>query len=442
MTAPAPSVVPGRRRFRPYGAAERMFYSKEKELLLSGPAGTGKSRAELEKIHLCAMKYPGMRALFLRKTRKSLTEAALFTFETKVVQAHHPILRGPTRPFRHNYRYPNGSEIVVGGLDNPDRVMSTEYDMAYVQEAPECTEEDWELVTTRLRNGAMPYQQLLADANPDSPTHWLYQRCQAGRTLLLESRHEDNPTVTATYLATLDALSGVRYQRLRLGLWVAAEGMVYEGWDPAIHRVQRFDIPKDWARYWVVDFGFTHPFVWSAYAQDPDGRLYRYREIYRTQRLVEDHAKEILTVVKRENDPKPSAIICDHDAEDRATLERHLGMETTAAHKSVSDGIQAVASRLKVAGDGKARMFFLRDSLVERDPNLADRKLPCCTEEEPEGYVWNLGGGRRKGEEPVKENDHGLDAARYMVAHLDGLKPYYLPQAFAGPAREVGWPRR
>ena len=98
---------------------------------------------------------------------------------------------------------------------------------------PALSEDDWESLTTRLRNGAMPYQQLLADTNPDAPTHWLKRRCDAGRTLLLESRHEDNPSVTADYLARLDRLTGARLWRLRHGRWVSAEGVVYEGWDPA-----------------------------------------------------------------------------------------------------------------------------------------------------------------------------------------------------------------
>ena len=66
------------------------------------------------------------------------------------------------------------------------------------------------------------------------------------------------------------------------------------------------------------------------------------------------------------------------------------------------------------AGDGKPRLCFLRDSLVERDADLADRKKPACTEEEMESYVWDA-----NKEKPVKEADHGLDGCRYMIAHRD-----------------------
>lgn len=449
MATAAPiALTPEMRPFRPTGRMRQFAVDYSDEVLLSGPAGTGKSRMCLEKLFRAANQYPGSRHLILRKTRESLTEAALETFETKVVPPGHPILEGAQRRMRQKYLLANGSEIVVGGLDKPTKVMSTEYDTIYIQEATECTETDWEMATTRLgRNNKMPWAQLMADCNPDAPVHWLYQRAHQGTTRLYETRHEDNPMLwdEATnqpteqgrdYIARLDRLTGVRYKRLRLGLWVAAEGIIYDGWDPAIHRIDRLEIPREWTRVWSVDFGFVNPFVWQAWALDPDGRAYRYREIYHTRRLVQDHARQILEVTQ--GDPAPTAIICDHDAEDVATLERYLKMETMLAHKSVSDGIQAVASRLRTEDDGRARIFFLRDSLVERDPDLMDQKKPCCTEEEFDGYVWNEGRGRRKGEEPLKENDHGMDATRYFVAMADELEPVYQPVSLLGNVRDAG----
>ena len=124
-------------------------------------------------------------------------------------------------------------------------------------------------------------------------------------------------------------------------------------------------------------------------------------------------------------EPKPRAVICDHDAEDRATLEKHLGMSTSAAHKSVSDGIQAVESRLRIATDDiKPRLYVMRGSLVERDPALETAELPMGLEDEVTGYVWDIGEGKKPKEQPVKENDHSCDAMRYMVAELDmGSRP-------------------
>src|SRR5262245_16006672 len=129
----------------------------------------------------------------------------------------HPARRGPGRASRRAYHYPNGSTIVVGGLDDPAKVMSTEDDLAFVQEAIELAEADWEALTTHLRHGVAPSQQLLADTNPDGPGPWPRRRADAGRSLLLEPRHEDNPLLWehsnkrwtpagAAYLAKLDAL--------------------------------------------------------------------------------------------------------------------------------------------------------------------------------------------------------------------------------------------
>jgi phage terminase large subunit len=413
MSDQAPAGV-----YHPLGAAAELFRRQDPEVLLAGPAGTGKSRSCLEKLHLCCMKYPGARALIVRKTRVSLTEAALVTFEEKVLSPGSIIAQGAGRAARQAYHYPNGATAVVGGLDRPQKVMSTEYDLIYVQEAIELSEEDWESLTTRLRNGVMPYQQIIADTNPDAPTHWLKRRCDAGRTVLLESRHEDNPSVTADYLARLDRLTGARLWRLRHGRWVSAEGVVYEGWDPALHLAQLRSIPAEWPRYWSIDFGYTNPFVWQHWAKHPDGRLWLIREIYRTGMLVEDLAREIRAVTQ--NEPRPRAVLCDHDAEDRATLARHLGLPTVAAHKAVSPGIQAVAARLRRAGDGKPRLFLMRDALVSRDPALEESKRPACTAEEFDGYVWDNSAGKRS-EAPLKENDHGLDALRYAVAYVDGV---------------------
>lgn len=421
----AVAITPEMRAYRPYGSAREAMLAKEPEVLMSGPAGTGKSRAWLEKLHICAEKYPGMRALIVRKTRESLTESGLVTWEEKVVPVGHAILGGAQRRMRQAYHYPNGSEVVIGGLDKPGKIMSTEFDLIYVQEAIDLEENDWESLTTRLRNGVMPYQQLVGDTNPDKPAHWLIQRCNKGATRLIESRHEDNPTIWdetkgeytragALYIATLDRLTGPRHARLRHGKWVAAEGQIYEDWDSLVHMMDRRDIPSDWPCWWLVDFGYTNPFVWQEWFEDPDGRLIRATEIYHTKRLVEDHAHQML---ERAICKTPQAIICDHDAEDRATLERHLGMRTVGAKKDVSPGIQAVQARLRKQDDGKPRIYFMRDALVERDSELADAKKPCCTEEEFDGYIWDP--SRKKGEQPLKQDDHGMDTTRYMVAQRD-----------------------
>lgn len=437
------------------GAALSVLECRDPEVLVAGPAGTGKSYACLVKVHLMALQNPGMRALILRKTHVSLSATGLVTLREHVLPE--ALAAGIVRWFGGSgekppgYMYSNGSSISVGGMDNPTKVMSSEYDIIFVQEATEFTKDDWEKCTTRLRNGKVSFQQLLADCNPDGPEHWLKVRCDEGRTRMLYALHTDNPKLFddahvptdagRAYLDTLGRLTGVRKLRLEGGIWAAAEGLIFDNWNPALHITDRKILPKEWRRLWGIDFGFTNPFVWQMWAVDPDGRLILEKEIYRTQRIVADHAQQILDVVTSKADrvltpegkidpnqsrwiyPRPEKIICDHDAEDRATLRRELDMPTTAATKTVSDGIQAMMQRLERAGDGRARMEICRTALVDRDESVADRGLPLGFLGEIPGYVWEPApDGKPNKDRPLKLNDHSMDTARYVCADQD-LKP-------------------
>lgn len=444
-------------RFTPIGACKDIFTCRDPEVLVAGPAGTGKSRACLEKLHMMCLMNPGMRGLICRKTATSLSSTALVTWRKFVVvealNAGVVHYYGGSAQEPASYRYANGSTVVIGGLDKIEKIMSSEYDLVYVQEATDLVENDWESITTRLRNWQVSFQQLLADCNPSHPTHWLKQRCDNGLTTMLQSTHENNPILFQNgemtergkaYLAKLDRLTGVRYQRLRLGNWVAAEGVIYDeftsthllsGIPEAWRKGEALDhagIPISWRRYWAVDFGFTNPFTCQWWAEDGDGRLYLYREIYYTRRTVDQHAKQIIKCVAPEGrwlEPKPTVITCDHDAEGRVVFERETGLSTSNAHKAVSEGIQAVQKRLRDAGDGRHRIYFLRDTLVEEDPELKDAGKPVCLLDEIPGYVWARkvkAGESKEQDEPQKENDHGCDAMRYVVAERDfGIRALY-----------------
>jgi len=447
--------------FECFGAAREFWRYKGPEVILAGPYETGKTLPVLFKLHLLLAKYPGARGLMVRKTYTSLINAAVVTYEKKVLpyipeDPHSAVKKfGGEKP--EFYDYPNTSRLVVGGLDHPDKFLSSEFDFVYVNQAEELSLNDWEQLTGRAtgRAGNAPYTQVMGDCNPSAPTHWILQRA---RLQLFHSRHEDNPTLfdQATGQLTergqrtmdaLDALTGVRYKRGRLGRWAGVEGQVYEEWDDGIHLLDRFDISDTWPRYRSIDFGFTNPFVCQWWAADPDGRLYLYREIYFTNRLVEDHASEILRLEAHKTLDEWQAVTAryakdqsrliaerralaatgerivataaDHAAEDRATLERH-GVSTQPANKAISTGIQAVQTRLRIQKDGRARLFMLRDSLVEADLRLADKRQPLCTHDEVLMYVWpSAADGRPIKEVPVDLFNHGMDAQRYIVMHLD-----------------------
>lgn len=418
-----------------YGGAQAMLDCRDPAVLIDGPVYTGKTMSVLYKGVVFADRYPKARVLLARLTRKSLTESVLVTLEEKILPQQTGIIyHGGDRERRTYYEFPNGSVIVCGGMDpgggvnNRASIMSTEWDLILLFEATEFTEDQIQKLRTRLRNGKAPYQQIVMDCNPGPPTHHLIQAANKGHYTRCPSRHIDNPRLwdkakTAwteegnRYMAVLDNLTGHRRARLRDGLWAAAEGGVYPEWDAAIHLIEPFPIPATWRRFRAIDFGYTNPFVCGWWAIDDDGRIYLYREIYMSKRLVEDHAVQIKAATGAE---KIEYTVADWDAEGRATLDAK-GVSTMPAKKEIEAGIQAVAARLRPAGDGKPRLFIFRDCLLERDTLMSEAKKPGATAEEIEGYLWKKSpDGKPIKEEPNGVDDHGMDMMRYAVMQLDG----------------------
>lgn len=433
---------------------KELLSSRDSRLLLHGPVGCGKTRMALEKMRACCLKYDRCRWLLLSLVRKWLTKSALVTWEEKVVLKEELIPDRVQRGNRYQYRFRNGSIIDVAGLDDPQSVLSTEYDGAIVIEANNVPRDTIEILDGRLRYGRMPYQQLIMDCNPQSPRHWLYRAMHdqikrkdgnAGTWLKgMAFRHTDNPALynedgTLTkfgqeYLARIYEFTGVRFERYVLGRWVQAEGVVYDRWDESLNVVPRFKPPTHWRRVWSIDFGYTNPFVWQDWAIDEDGRMYLVREIYRTKLLVEDAAAMIKQVAS--DVPSPEAIVCDHDREDRATLERHLGMRTIPAQKEILNGIDVVSSRMKPAGDGRPRLMIMDQTLVHSpDEELVEAKEPTGILGEMDEYVWAKSqDGLVTKDKPEDKRNHSMDAMRYAVKYVDGGSQPASEDSYSSPA--------
>lgn len=288
-------------------------------------------------------------------------------------------------------------------------------DIVWMEEGNAFSRQDYEEVIARVRHTAADWQQIIITTNPDAPSHWInLDLILGGEGRVYYSSAVENPYNSAGYLDNLERLTGMMYDRMVLGKWVQAEGAVYADFDPQVHVVDSYTTSKYNRRIRVVDFGFTNPFVCQWWEIDGDGRMFLYREIYKTRGLVEDFTTEITRLSRNE---VIETTIADHDAEDRATMERH-GITTIPAIKDVTSGIQEVNARWRVQPDGRARIFFLRGALVEVDPELESAKKPTNTIEEIPGYSWPKGvDGKPIKEEPLKINDHGCDAARYAAMY-------------------------
>lgn len=419
------------RPYRALGGALEAWRSGHKETLLCGPAGTGKSRAILQKLHFCAQKYPGMRGLITRKTRHSISQTAMVTFEKKVLPSGWLDKYVHFNTTEQQYEYTNGSIIAVGGMDKPSKVMSSEWDMIYPQEATELLEEDWQALTTRLRNGVMPYQQLIGDANPSYPNHWLKIRCDKKITHMILSKHTDNPSITKAYLDTLNNLQGVMRLRLLLGQWAAAEGMVYDEWNPAIHIATKQKLidwnvfhPDGTINRWKVkrfvagvDWGYTNPGVINIFGVDNDGRVYLLREVYRTRKRIEWWVEQAQNL-NAEFDGIDEWI-CDPSEPAYISAFGDAGLNAFGAVNDITPGIDAMKEFLDTAGDDRARFYVYEFSLPVRDELRDNEHQPVCFENEINAYVWpKQKDGQAVKEVPVKLNDHSLDNTRYVCKHL------------------------
>jgi PBSX family phage terminase large subunit len=412
----APEILdPTFKPFVPRGANRELFLRRDRELVIEGPADTGKSRACLEKLHTAMTKYPGARGAMIRKTRNSLRTTAQVTYERWVRPEGASRLWGDSE-----YRYANGSVIYLLGMDDPERIKSMELDMAYVQEASELNEDDWEILTTRItgRGATMPYVQLLADMNPVDPGFWLYAREAAGNVFFLQARHEDNPSITPERIAALDALTGYRYARLRLGLRVAAIGMYFEEWDPTKHIIDEFDIPSEWTRWIAIDWGFADPFCALWFARNPaNKRIYIYREIYAKGLREEQQA----VLIKQKSDgERISQYVADpsmwnarteSNRPSIASIYHACGVPIQPAGNSRISGWQIV--RRGLAGD-EPRVQILRG----RVPNLV-RTLPAMVHDplDSEDLADKVNG--------VKSEDHAVDPLRYgLVAEAQPVQRF------------------
>lgn len=442
------ALTPEQRPFRPYGSAYDALYAKDLEVLCSGPAGTGKSRTWLEKMHLLMQEFKGARALMLRKTRKSLTDAALVTFEDKVLPEGSPIKAGQKRENRHSYLYPNGSEIVLGGMDlsNIDRILSTEYDFIYIQEVTEVGEDVYEKAIRPLRNFVVPYQQIVSDCNPDRPKHWMRRRCLAGKCREVVSRHEDNPLLYnhergefteqgKTYLQTLEHMSGHRLRRLRYGEWCAAEGARFPGLDEDVHQFKfserfPFGLPTTYDILVCVDYGQRAPYcaLWIAIA--PNGDMFVIREDYLPGLTPEEQAQRIAMLTGRNElisvvrmDPSMWNKLPDPLGTRRGTVTQDICIADY--YRAVLGSDPRFGGRIE-RGFNRSRhvAFTTIEQCLGRGNGYPDLFVEQgCTNlwEELEGAEWAEDEARGNKLEDIAENlpDHAITALYYGIhAHV------------------------
>ena len=287
--------------------------------------------------------------------------------------------------------------------------------------------------------------KLFGTTNPDSPYHWL-------KTDYLDREHElnmaafhfeldDNPNLPDEYVADLKKeFTGLWYKRFILGLWVVAEGAIYDMFEEEKHVVYDWKHIPGWSHSHRppfervidgVDYGTTNPTsflrvglwagVWYAFAD----HRHEGGEAKGGQKTDEQHSKAYqqftaaggITVPQARREPKwfkkfqqaggiiPESVEIDPSAASLKTQFKNDGITNIHnADHDVLDGIRVVATGLS---SGKFKIHH------------------SCTEliKEFSTYTWDPKAQEDRGEDkPLKVRDHSLDAARYALMRAIGKR--------------------
>ena len=158
------------------GASLEIQTTREHEWVIAGPAETSKTWACLWKLDTDLRSTPGAQAVLVRKKRTHMNGTVLRTWRQLITIRGGVKVNGGNNP--DSYDYPNGSRLYVIGMDDPQKVLSGEYDWIVVNQAEELSKTDWEMLSMRCtgRGAVTQHPAMYGDCNPGPPTHFLKHR--------------------------------------------------------------------------------------------------------------------------------------------------------------------------------------------------------------------------------------------------------------------------
>lgn len=263
-------------------------------------------------------------------------------------------------------------------------------------------------IQTRL---SRPHSMLFASMNPTYPSHklkkWIdFAKDKDPSYYELQFTVDDNPFLTETYKRDLKkSLSGVFYKRNYLGEWCLAEGAIFDFFDRQYHVVSR---PPRAGEYWIagVDFGMNNAFscvligVNSGTADQSGKKWWVEKEYYwdpkvtGRQKIVSELARDVYDMLEpygvRQVYVDPSALPFKEEL-------KRMRVHVVNANNDVFQGIQKLTQEVK-----EGNLVIVKDCV-----NLI---------REMESYVWDAKKAERGIDEPIKKDDHAIDALRYAIA--------------------------
>jgi PBSX family phage terminase large subunit len=350
--------------------------------------------------------------LMCGKTERTLKRNILDVIESIVGSKNYKLNQGQGEVYIFGRRI-----YIVGANDEraEGKIRGLTLAGAYCDEITLYPESFWTMLLSRL---SVKGAKLFGTTNPDSPYHWLkvnyIDRANELDIKVFSFRLEDNPNLDPNYIEQLKKeYTGLWKKRYIDGLWVMAEGVVYDMFDERKHVISEM---PECERYWVaVDYGTNNPTVFLLQGQKGNV-YYTLKEYYydstKTGRQKTDveYAKDLKEFI---GDKKVTAIIVDPSAASFiAQLRKNGFFNVKKADNEVLDGIRHVSTLLS------NNRYFVHESCK----NLIKEKA---------SYVWDMKAQQKGEDKPLKQNDHASDAERY------GL--YTMRHSMKVIDKPVGW---
>lgn len=372
-----------------------LFDVKDRYLVLCGGRGSGKSEFAARKVFRRCIEEGGHRFLILRKVRKTCQQSVIEVFKRILYQNE---IKFGFNKTDHIITFPghNGvmNEILFDGLDEPEKIKSIKgITSIWIEEATEFTEAEFVEVDLCLREPSPLYKQIIMSFNPDETlAKWIKIRFfdhKDERAYVHLSTVNDNPILDMRikYLADLEALTDETKRKIYLlGLWAALEGRIFS-WDVVPLPAMSFD-----EIFYGGDFG---------YSVNPAALIKIYRK------ADEFWLEEILYETGLTNQDIAGKIK-DNPAFDN----RKPSYWDSAEQKSIEEiyrlGINALPA-LKGPDSVRASIDFLlsrKIHIVQGSENIIRESSRYTWRKDKQGYSLP---------EPVKFDDHTLDAIRYGI---------------------------
>lgn len=400
-------------------------------VLLTGSAGGGKSHIAAEKIHLFCEMYPDSDAVVARKLEKDVKKSCWRMIKEAAKNSGAKFSTADSVA-----EYPNGSVIYFVGMrgeseqENIRSIGRGKVDIAWMEEAHEFEEDDYEEISGRMRGKAGGFSQIILSTNPSHSLHWIYIRLMLDSEASVHtSTAHDNPHNPQSYLDFLDRLTGVKRARLRDGKWVQATGMVISTWEDNWGRRSVIGeaggnvtpeadfIPNGGPVWLLADDGYvgkyiekhrrftqaSHPRVFLLAQKRSDDQLAVFAESYKVRVRKDNHINIMKRLCKQHGWPWPNYAVHDSASPSLGTALRQAGI------RSVYPGTKNLSDSIDVFRDA-----------VGPDENDWRQIIvhPRCRLVRLEMTAWAYD---KKGN-PSKYFDNGPDTIRYGIYHMHDPK--------------------